>query len=327
MQTEPYPQKQTDRQTQPHSQKLTQADRAPPPKTHTIFSQPDHAQALARTDRAPPREAGTDGETQPATPRGAHTQPGGGKRLARGRAGGCFARPESPGAAGAASGEGGSLLPVREARKDPPPAPRGAPGPRPGVAAARPFPGPHDVPPGRDMAGPGHRSAGKPLLVKIVMAGESCVGKTSIVRRYTEPSPAGPPPAASYIATVGIDFKVKTITFNDTTVKLQIWDTAGQEQFHTISTSYFRGAHGFVLVYDITNSDSFQGITSWMKDIHEKADDEVDIVLLGNKCDKETERVIPKHSGEKDFLLLRWKELRFSLFLPSMDQLSAALLL
>ncbi|CAM2106582.1 ras-related protein Rab-10 isoform X1 [Caretta caretta] len=177
------------------------------------------------------------------------------------------------------------------------------------------------------MAGPGHRSAGKPLLVKIVMAGESCVGKTSIVRRYTEPSPAGPPPAASYIATVGIDFKVKTITFNDTTVKLQIWDTAGQEQFHTISTSYFRGAHGFVLVYDITNSDSFQGITSWMKDIHEKADDEVDIVLLGNKCDKETERVIPKHNGEKDFLLLRWKELRFSLFLPSMDQLSAALLL
>ncbi|XP_007058865.2 ras-related protein Rab-10 isoform X1 [Chelonia mydas] len=149
------------------------------------------------------------------------------------------------------------------------------------------------------MAGPGHRSAGKPLLVKIVMAGESCVGKTSIVRRYTEPSPAGPPPAASYIATVGIDFKVKTITFNDTTVKLQIWDTAGQEQFHTISTSYFRGAHGFVLVYDITNSDSFQGITSWMKDIREKADDEVDIVLLGNKCDKETERVIPKHSGEK----------------------------
>ncbi|XP_077665152.1 ras-related protein Rab-10-like isoform X2 [Eretmochelys imbricata] len=118
------------------------------------------------------------------------------------------------------------------------------------------------------MAG---RSAGKPLLVKIVMAGESCVGKTSIVRRYTEPSPAGPPPAASYIATVGIDFKVKTITFNDTTVKLQIWDTAGQEQFHTISTSYFRGAHGFVLVYDITNSDSFQGITSWMKDILELA--------------------------------------------------------
>uniref|UniRef100_A0A8V0XMC5 small monomeric GTPase n=1 Tax=Gallus gallus TaxID=9031 RepID=A0A8V0XMC5_CHICK len=96
-----------------------------------------------------------------------------------------------------------------------------------------------------------------------------------------------------------IDFKVKCITLNGTRVKLQIWDTAGQERFHTLSTSYFRGAQGFVLVYDITNLDSFQGVTSWMKDIHEKAGDEVDIVLLGNKCDKESERVVPKHKGEK----------------------------
>ncbi|XP_067409984.1 ras-related protein Rab-10-like [Emydura macquarii macquarii] len=147
------------------------------------------------------------------------------------------------------------------------------------------------------MAGPGQRAAGKPLLLKIVMAGESCVGKTSVVRRYTEPGP--PARRGAYIATVGIDFKVKTITCNDTTVKLQIWDTAGQEQFHTLCTSYFRGAHGFVLVYDITNLDSFQGITNWIKDIHEKANDEVDIVLLGNKCDKDMERVISKRSGEK----------------------------
>ncbi|XP_009329748.1 PREDICTED: ras-related protein Rab-10-like [Pygoscelis adeliae] len=97
----------------------------------------------------------------------------------------------------------------------------------------------------------------------------------------------------------GIDFKVKPVTFNDTRVKLQIWDTAGQERFHTLSTSYFRGAQGFVLVYDITNLDSFQSITSWMKDIHEKAGDEVDVILLGNKCDKESERVVPKQKGEK----------------------------
>ncbi|XP_037237511.1 ras-related protein Rab-13-like isoform X4 [Falco rusticolus] len=123
------------------------------------------------------------------------------------------------------------------------------------------------------MAGHGQGGAGRPaLLVKIVMAGESCVGKTSIVRRYTEP---GSPPAgdstSSYLATIGIDFKVKPVTFNDTRVKLQIWDTAGQERFHTLSTGYFRGAQGFVLVYDITNLDSFQSITSWMKDIHELA--------------------------------------------------------
>ncbi|XP_068788902.1 ras-related protein Rab-10 isoform X2 [Struthio camelus] len=153
------------------------------------------------------------------------------------------------------------------------------------------------------MAGLGQGSARKPLLVKIVMAGESCVGKTSIVRCYTEPA-AAPDFTSSYLATIGIDFKVKPVTFNDTRVKLQIWDTAGQERFHTLSTSYFRGAQGFVLVYDITNLDSFQGIASWMKDIHEKAGDEVDIILLGNKCDKETERVVPKHKGEKKSCLL-----------------------
>ncbi|NXU84606.1 RAB10 protein, partial [Xiphorhynchus elegans] len=96
-----------------------------------------------------------------------------------------------------------------------------------------------------------------------------------------------------------IDFKVKLVMFNGRRVKLQIWDTAGQERFHTLSTSYFRGAQGFVLVYDITNLKSFQSITMWMEDIYEKAGDEVDVILLGNKCDKESERVVPKEKGEK----------------------------
>ncbi|XP_027606078.1 ras-related protein Rab-10-like isoform X2 [Pipra filicauda] len=120
--------------------------------------------------------------------------------------------------------------------------------------------------------GPGAAEEPPPLLVKIVMAGESCVGKTSIVRRYTEPdSPPAGTPATSYLATIGIDFKVKLVMINDTRVKLQIWDTAGQERFHTLSTSYFRGAQGFVLVYDITNLKSFQSITMWMQDIYEIA--------------------------------------------------------
>ncbi|XP_053102789.1 ras-related protein Rab-10-like [Hemicordylus capensis] len=150
------------------------------------------------------------------------------------------------------------------------------------------------------MAQPGICEAQKGLLAKIVMAGESCVGKTSILKRYTELAPpTSLSPPTSYIATIGIDFKIKTISFNDTTMKLQIWDTAGQERFHTFTTSFFRGAHGFVLVYDITNIESFQGISHWMKDIHEKADENVEIILLGNKCDRETERVIPKNKGEK----------------------------
>ncbi|XP_074406395.1 ras-related protein Rab-10 isoform X2 [Zonotrichia albicollis] len=153
------------------------------------------------------------------------------------------------------------------------------------------------------MARLGPAAESRPLLVKIVMAGESCVGKTSIVRRYTEPgSPPAGSPATSYMATIasmkihqvedmiiiiifkihlkslttytqknGIDFKVKPVMFNDTRVKLQIWDTAGQERFHTLSTSYFRGAQGFVLVYDITNLKSFQSITIWINDIYELA--------------------------------------------------------
>ncbi|CAI5779576.1 ras-related protein Rab-10-like [Podarcis lilfordi] len=139
----------------------------------------------------------------------------------------------------------------------------------------------------------------KVLQAKIVMAGDSYVGKSSILRRYTELCPTKPSPPPSYITTVGIDFEVKTISVNDTAMKLQIWDTAGQERFHTFTTSFFRGAHGFVLVYDITSTESFQGIAHWMKDINEKTDENVEVILLGNKCDKETERVIPKNRGKK----------------------------
>ncbi|XP_075069574.1 ras-related protein Rab-10-like isoform X3 [Mixophyes fleayi] len=112
------------------------------------------------------------------------------------------------------------------------------------------------------MAGSGD----KKLVTKLVMAGDSNVGKTCIVSRYTENT------IPSYISTVGIDFKTKTIQIDDTELKLQIWkmffrDTAGQERFHTLSVSYFRGAQGFVLVYDITNPNSFENTSLWMKDI------------------------------------------------------------
>ncbi|XP_073535317.1 ras-related protein Rab-10-like isoform X3 [Phyllobates terribilis] len=99
------------------------------------------------------------------------------------------------------------------------------------------------------------------LVAKLVMTGDSNVGKTCIVSRYTEHA------MPSYLSTVGIDFKTKTVFIDETPLKLQIWDTAGQERFHTLSVSYFRGAHGFILVYDITNSISFENTTSWMKDI------------------------------------------------------------
>ncbi|CAH2285055.1 ras-related Rab-10-like isoform X1 [Pelobates cultripes] len=103
----------------------------------------------------------------------------------------------------------------------------------------------------------------------------------------------------SFNLLAGIDFKTKTIEIDETSVKLQIWDTAGQERFHTLSVRYFRGAHGIVLVYDITNTLSFENIAMWMKDIKSKAGEDVEVVLLGNKCDKEDERKVSKERGEK----------------------------
>ncbi|XP_069816161.1 ras-related protein Rab-10-like [Dendropsophus ebraccatus] len=131
------------------------------------------------------------------------------------------------------------------------------------------------------------------LVAKLVMTGDSNVGKTCIVSRYTDHT------MPSYLSTVGIDFKTKTVHIDDTPLKLQIWDTAGQERFHTLSVSYFRGAHGFILVYDITNPVSFENTSLWMKDIKMKAGEEVEVVLLGNKCDREDEREVSKERGEK----------------------------
>ncbi|XP_043915184.1 ras-related protein Rab-10-like [Protopterus annectens] len=111
----------------------------------------------------------------------------------------------------------------------------------------------------------------KAVLLKIVLAGESFVGKTSILKRYTDSKFD-----ASFLTTVGIDFKVKTITIDGIAVKLQIWDTAGQERFHTLTTNYLRGAHGIVLVYDITNIKSFKNVSGWIRDVdkfHLESDD------------------------------------------------------
>uniref|UniRef100_H2ZGR3 Ras-related protein Rab-10 n=1 Tax=Ciona savignyi TaxID=51511 RepID=H2ZGR3_CIOSA len=95
-----------------------------------------------------------------------------------------------------------------------------------------------------------------------------------------------------------IDFKIKTVELNGKKIKLQIWDTAGQERFHTITTSYYRGANGIMLVYDITNTKSFENISKWLRNIEEHASEDVEKMLLGNKCDMEDKRMISKERGE-----------------------------
>lgn len=96
----------------------------------------------------------------------------------------------------------------------------------------------------------------------------------------------------------GIDFKIKTVELRGKKIKLQIWDTAGQERFHTITTSYYRGAMGIMLVYDITNERSFENIVKWLRNIDEHANEDVEKMILGNKCDMEDKRIVSREKGE-----------------------------
>lgn len=100
------------------------------------------------------------------------------------------------------------------------------------------------------------------LLFKLLLIGDSGVGKTCILFRFSDDAFNN-----TFISTIGIDFKIKTIELRGKKIKLQIWDTAGQERFHTITTSYYRGAMGIMLVYDISNSKSFDNIAKWLRNI------------------------------------------------------------
>merc|ERR1712196_624138 len=102
----------------------------------------------------------------------------------------------------------------------------------------------------------------------------------------------------TFITTIGIDFKIKNIELDGKRIKLQIWDTAGQERFRTITTSYFRGAQGILLVYDVADRTSFNSIRNWIAQIQQHADINVNKILVGNKCDVDSRKVTTEE-GEK----------------------------
>jgi len=125
-------------------------------------------------------------------------------------------------------------------------------------------------------------------LFKIVIIGDSGVGKSCLLLRFAE----GTYYAESYISTIGVDFKIRTVDVDGRTVKLQLWDTTGQERFRTITSSYYRGAHGFAVVFDVSDSSSFSNVSRWMQEVSRYASDTSSKILLGNKADLEDVRAV-----------------------------------
>lgn len=123
-------------------------------------------------------------------------------------------------------------------------------------------------------------------LFKLLIIGDSGVGKSSLLMRFADNTFTG-----TFITTIGVDFKIRTVVVNGERVKLQIWDTAGQERFRTITATYYRGTHGVLVVYDVTNGESFVNVKRWLHEIDQNCDS-VNRVLVGNKDDNSTKKVV-----------------------------------
>jgi small GTP-binding protein len=130
-------------------------------------------------------------------------------------------------------------------------------------------------------------------VLKILLIGESAVGKSCLLLRYTEDKFQ-----EAFMATIGVDFKTKLITVRGTSVRLQIWETAGQEKFRSITKADYRGAHGILVVFDISRADTFNQTKVWMDSIREGSGDSapIDVILVGNKCD--LERAVSREEAE-----------------------------
>jgi len=131
-------------------------------------------------------------------------------------------------------------------------------------------------------------------LFKILIIGDSGVGKSALLVRFADDAYT-----ESYISTIGVDFKIRTIEIDGKTIKLQIWDTAGQEKFRTITASYYRGAHGIIVCYDITDAASFANVKNWLQEIDRYATGSVNKLLVGTKCDLASKRVVDQSKAKE----------------------------
>ena len=131
------------------------------------------------------------------------------------------------------------------------------------------------------------------FIFKVLLLGNSDVGKSSLLLRFVDSVWN-----ETFVPTIGVDFKVKTVEIGDKKVKMQIWDTAGQERFRNVISTYFRGGNGLLLIYDITNKDSFKNLESWLIEIEKNASENILKILIGNKSDLEEDREISKEEGQ-----------------------------
>ncbi|KAJ1725569.1 Ras- protein Rab-2-B [Coemansia erecta] len=131
-------------------------------------------------------------------------------------------------------------------------------------------------------------------LFKYIIIGDTGVGKSCLLLQFTDNRFL-----PSHDLTIGVEFGARMVSVDNKDIKLQIWDTAGQESFRSITRSYYRGAVGALLVYDITRRDTFEHVATWLEDVRKHSNTETTIILIGNKCDLEAKRSVSREEGEK----------------------------
>ncbi|XP_001631360.2 ras-related protein Rab-10 isoform X1 [Nematostella vectensis] len=131
-------------------------------------------------------------------------------------------------------------------------------------------------------------------LLKVLLIGDSNVGKTKLLLTFL-----GQESIVQQMPTAANDFLSKTIKINNRKITLQIWNTAGLERFRSVTTTYYRGSMGVILVYDVTNAKTFDSVQMWIKNINENSDDDVVVVLVGNECHKQNKREVTTEQGEE----------------------------
>ena len=135
---------------------------------------------------------------------------------------------------------------------------------------------------------------GYDVLFKIILVGDTSVGKTNIINKYIKNEFH-----EDFCATIGVEFSHKQFIIDNHKIKAQIWDTAGQERYKSITKAYYKGAKGAFIVYDITRKDTFDNIDKWRNELISSCNQEINIMLIGNKCDLEDQRMITKEQGEE----------------------------